>query len=393
MIPKLSDILLGRIAVEITGADIERFLNSCAAKGVAYRGVERLDCDRLRLEVGLEGYFLMRQSAKRAMCRMRVVGKKGLPFWAQRLGRRWGLWAGAAMCAVGFWLLSGFVWTIGIDCHGESITQAQVLELLGRAGLKTGARAGGISSYDIQNSIALMDERVSYVAINLRGTHAQVSVWETKPSVPIIPQDEPCDVVSDKAGVVVALRIRQGSARVKVGDTLMAGDLIATGNMVSAREDRWQVHAIAEADLRIWHNERRRLPEKVKEASQTGEAVVRKAIIIGDRRINLYLIETEPFACYYKKVDKKELMLNEDFRFPLILLTETYIEIETTEVKLEQASAAALVEERMRQTLAIARPEAQVLAIRFELRSKGGAYEGTLQAECIETAGVERAIE
>ncbi len=381
----------GNITVEITGAAIERFMNVCAARGVAFWNVCRIAPDKIRATVRIEGFYAVRRAAKRCMCEIHVVKKTGLPFKARRLEKRWALWGGLIACAAAVYILSSFVWTVTITgC--ETMSQLELMAMLERCGLKTGASVASIDSNMIRNTILSESEILSFLAVNIRGTHAEVTVRERIPTPEVIDNDAPCDVVADKAGIIIALRVRAGSARVKVNETIMPGDLLASGTMVSTQGQKWLVHAAAEADIRTWYVNKRAMPEIVFLPRETGEVTVRRALIIGGRRYNLYLIESEPYACYYKTVEKNPLMLGEGFRFPFALVTETYKEVEAVPQTVNTDTASALLERRMDEELASDRPDARVVSRKFSCGAVSGAIIGVMSAECIETAGIERPI-
>jgi hypothetical protein len=80
--------------------------------------------------------------------------------------------------------------------------------------------------------------------------------------------DEPCDVVADKDGIIESIQIKAGLGMKKAGDTVVQGDILVTGTMVSALDEVRQVHAMADVTLRTWHTLEQVMPTK--ETSETG---------------------------------------------------------------------------------------------------------------------------
>jgi similar to stage IV sporulation protein len=382
----------GQVRVRVVGADVERLMTRCARAGAVFWDVNRSDVDTLTLATGVEGYFLLRRHARRAMCRVRVTGKSGLPFIFQRLSRRWGLIAGGLLAVAIAVFLSGFIWTIHIDGL-TAMPQRELLTMLREAGLAPGTARAGFDGPTVENQVLLKSDKLSFLAINLEGTHAHVVAREAGENPLKLPDETPCDVVSDKAGVVAALRVRQGTAKTRVGETLMPGDVIAGGQMISKLGAVWQVHADAEADLRVWRTLTATIPAAAESAAPTGNQITRRAIVIGTRRINLYMIESAPFPCYDKQVEVSPLTLGDDFRLPLALVTETYTETEAEAAPLSRLEAADLLERALRARLALLAPDAQILSAAFELSEISGALVGTLKTETLEIAGVPRAIQ
>lgn len=382
------NFLRGSVRIEVRGAGIERFLNICAANGIAFWGVQRIAGDCIEASVHIGGFFALRPYARRAMCRIHVVGKRGAPFYGRRFRRRHALFLGAVLCAGLLYLLSGFIWTIGIEgC--ETMTQAELMTLLAQNGLRVGARTSGIDVGEVRNAVLEQTDRLSYLAVNLRGSHAQVIVRERGVEREEIDQSVPCDVLADKSGVIEKLIVRSGAAATEVGKTVEAGDLLAAGTMVSQQGDVRLVHADAEATLRTWRTVRLALPESIDGVVETGAKKTRHALIIGSKRINLYFVESEPFACYDKQVEKKSLSVSENLLFPLALVTETYTELERRPLELSEEKCAETLHERLRDMLRRQAADAAVSEQDYQFEKKAGYWLATLRAECLEHCGVQ----
>ena len=269
------------------------------------------------------------------------------------------------------------------------MTQAEVMTLLEQNGLYIGARTSGINAGAVRNALLEQTDRLSYLAVNLHGSHAQVIVREHGVVREELDIDTPCDVVADKTGVIDSLIVRSGTAMTEVGKTVEAGELLASGTMLSQQGETWLVHADAEATLRTWRTVQLALSDQIDAAVPTGEIKTRHALIIGSKRLNLYLVESAPFACYDKKVEKKSLSVSENLRFPLTLVTETYIELERAPLELSEEKCAETLHERLLDMLERQAADAAVTELDYRFEKKDGRLVATLQAECLERCGVQ----
>ncbi|MEA5039479.1 MAG: sporulation protein YqfD [Clostridiaceae bacterium] len=385
MLLKLRNALRGSVRVEVRGPAPERFLNLCAARGTAFWDVCRTEEECLTASVTVPGYFLLCRSARSGPCRVRAVAKRGLPFTARKLTRRRALLVCVILCAAAVWYLSGFIWTIGISgC--ETVPERQVLLLLRQAGLFTGARSDGIRSRNVRDFLLTSDERLAYVTVNVTGCHADVVVTERRDTPE--PEDEtPCNVVSDKAGIVLRLRVMAGKALTKVGETLLPGDIIATGAMESSQGERWNVAARAEVDLLTWRTAEAKVTSAAVEKSYTGRVQIRRYLLLGTRRFPLEIVEKEPFRWYDKQIEQKNMPLRTDFRFSVALITETLREYVPVSASPEAADLQDVLKERMERQLTLTLKSGEIRKTTFTL-TFDGCWTGRLESECVETAGI-----
>lgn len=388
MLMQCVNFVRGSVRIAICGAGLERFLNICAANGIAFWGVRRISEERMEASVRISGFFALRPFARRCMCRIRVLGKYGAPFYGKRARRRYTLLAGMLVCGILLYVMSGFVWTIGIEgC--SSVTPAEVLALLEQNGLGVGTRAGAVDVHKLQNTVLEKDARLSYLVINIKGSHAQIMVRERENTEGAIEGDEPCDVVADKTGVVEKLIVRSGKAETEVGKTLQDGDLIASGTMVSQQGETWLVQADAEAQIRTWPTVRLALSDSLDEAVETGRQTTRWAVVIGTKRFNLYPVESAPYACYDKKVEKKTLSVSENLRFPLTLVSETYIELERRPLSVSEERCSETLHARLLDMLTRQAGCLSVTELGYTFERQEGRWLAVLEAECLERCGVQ----
>ena len=391
MLKKVYNHLRGSVQVDVYGAAIERFLNICAIHGVSFWDVRCVDAAHFTAWVSADGYFALHPYARNTGCSVRVHQKRGVPFAAKTVTRRWALCLGLLVCAATVWFLSGFVWTIEVrGC--ENLSQRDVLELLDSEGLKTGARRRDVHLRELRNNVMLKTDKLSYLTVNFQGTHAVIQVWErrnqeTKPEKPA-----PCEVVSELTGIVTAVRVRTGQARTKVGDTLQPGDLIATGVIVN-ENDETQVtllHAEAEADLRTWYTLKTVVPAELQMLASDGAVQNTNSLQLGQRRFPLGIIEKNGFSWYDKQINIQYLQMQEHFRWPIVWFTGQTRRCKAENVQINREKLSDVLEQRMIQQLMAQKTGATLVQTSFSLtENDAGAWLGILEAELMETTGLE----
>lgn len=391
MLKKLYNHLRGSLQIDIYGAAIERFLNICAIHGVSFWDVRCVDAAHFTAWVSVGGYFALRPYARNTGCRVRMRRKRGAPFTAKKLVRRWMLCLGGVLCAATVWYLSGMVWTIEVrGC--ERMSQREVLELLAEEGLKTGARRSGFQKRELRNNVILKTDKLSYLTVNFRGTHAIVEVQERRNMETMPEKQAPCDVVSGLTGIVTDVRVRTGLATVKVGDTLQPGELIATGVIVN-QNDETQVtllHAEAEVDLRTWYTRKTAVPAELQQLLPDGVIGNERFMQLGDRRFPFGMVEKNGFSWYDKQIKIQYLQLQEYFRWPVAWITGRTHRCALFDAVIDREKLASVLEQRMKEQLRAEKPDATLVKTNFSLeQSPSGAWLGILEAELVETTGLD----
>ncbi len=388
----LYNALRGTVQIQITGGWPERFLSSCAQAGIALWDSKYISADSFTAWVSAADYFRLRTHAKRTMTRLRILKKKGIPFAAHRLMRRKALWITGLVCLLGIWYLSGFVWSISVTgC--QQVSQREVLELLAENGLRFGTRVRSVDGDLLRNDVLLDTDKLSYLVVNVHGTHAEIKVTERSPTPDLEALAAPCDVVADGTGIIQALRVLQGTALVKVGDVVMEGDRLASGIIQDAQGGVTRVHALAEADILTRRVIKTAVPGGAALYTRTGTRQARRYLVLGSCKIPLNIIEKDAFACYDKILETKSLVLRKDFQFDLAIATEIQHECSTMPAEIDVVALSEALQRRMEENYAAAYPTARVQRSSFRMEEQNGAYVGILELETIETIGVMAPLE
>ena len=395
MMMRVRNFLRGSLQIDIRGAAVERFLNLCAIHGVAFWDMRSLDIDHFTAWVSVGGYAALRPYARKTGCRVRVCRKTGAPFLAKNFARRWALWLGGLLCIAAIYYLSGFVWTIQVQGCDQT-TEEEILHLMEQVGLKTGIRRSDCDLREMRNDVMTMTDKLSYFTVNFKGTQAIIEVWERENPAEKPEQQPPCDVVSDLTGIVLRLRVRTGTAAVKIGDTLQPGDLIASGTIVNENDETQitHLHAEAEADVRTWYTIRTVVPKELQ--TLTAETQVRDQLyfLLGERRFHLGIIENSTVSWYDKQIKTHYLHLQENFRWPIGLERQQVTLCRAEEASVDPALLAERLKTRMLDRLLTSKPDAELVQADFTLeQSPQGAWLGVLKVELVETTGQEVPIE
>lgn len=209
--------ILGYATISVEGYFIERFINICISKGIFLWNVKRKKSSFLFTNIAIKDFKKIRQIAKTTKCHVKIEKKKGLPFLLHRYKKRKifiGLLVMMILVIIG---LSNFIWNIEI-IGNETILPEELLSQINDYGLKTGMLKAKVNTKEVISNIRLHRDDVAWIGIKLIGTNAIVEIVEADKKPEIIKEDEYCNIISDKDGVITKVNVQNGTALVKIGD-------------------------------------------------------------------------------------------------------------------------------------------------------------------------------
>lgn len=391
MIGKLLHWCRGFVRLEVQGAALERFVNICRVHGVRLWEIERPSPDLLRVSMEKGDWALIGPMTHRTMCTAEVLWEDGMKRSLAPLRRRYCLVAAALLCVTLCWLSGQFLWVIRIEGCSR-ISQRELYDQLRSVGLTPGMPMAAIDERAIRGELMTLRDDLTFLTINLRGTVAEVTVTEKDPERQMGEAGQPCDIYADKAGIVEDLQVLDGTAIVKIGDTVIPGDLLVSGTMTSTQGETRQVESKANITLRTWRTVETGLHPQIYGTIETGETFSRWSLIIGSRRFELPCIEKNNYACYYKTMETTAVSLGEGYFFPLTLVREIWHECTAAPLDLSREACGELLHTSCRTLLDGQCVEGGVTETAYELIFEENRIVGRLQAECLEETGTKTPI-
>lgn len=209
--------LLGYATISVEGYFIERFINICISKNIFLWNMKRKKSSFLFTNIAIKDFKKIRQIAKTTKCHIKIEKKKGLPFLLHRYKKRKIFIVLLITMMVAIISLSNFVWNIEII--GENnISKEELLQQLNEYGLKTGMLKNKVNTKEIINNIRLNRDDIAWVGMKMIGTNVIVEVVESDKKPEMIDENEYCNIVSNKEGMITKINVQNGTALVKVGD-------------------------------------------------------------------------------------------------------------------------------------------------------------------------------
>ena len=329
--------IIGYIRISIEGYYIERFINICGNEKITIWNLKRNKNVKLELNIGIKDLKKVAKIAKQTKCKIKIIKKKGLPFLFNRYRKRKLFFVFLLVIIIGLGISSNFVWNIQIVEEDKESIENLYQDVV-ESGLEIGKMKSKINTKDIINKVRLKRNDIAWMGIELKGTNAIVKVVKATAKLEIVDDNEYCNIVSDKKGIITKINAQNGTIAVKVGDTVNVGTTLINGWMEGKYTGLRYVHAKGEIQAKVWHTKNKKILYNATEKTETGNIENKYQIKINNFEINLSK-RLSKFKIYDTIVLENKFKIFSDFYLPisLVKITNKEIKEEQKNYNVEQA--------------------------------------------------------
>ena len=386
MMSHVVNLLKGEVTGRVESGFPERVLNLCAEYGVAFWDLRWESPVAFTFTLARRDWKRLRRLSKRVDCDLTAVSWKGTPFFLGRMRRRYALWVTLALGLAALVYSSFFIWDFQVEgC--ETVSPQEILRALERHGVGFGTYGYAVDSPELRNLLLLEMPQLSYIAVNVKGCRAYVQVRERVPAPEIVSQREPGNTVAAKDALVTAIQPWDGEKQVLPGTTVREGQLLISGVVQNDFGGVRYLRGMGKVYGRTWYTLQCRVPLTKQVKTYTGDEKVRRAVLIGKKRINFYFSSSIPGDTYDKIVSQDKWTLPGDVALPVTMVTERLRPYTLTERERAQEEAVILAEKVLSARLEDAMEEGEVLDRDVTWQTEGDTLLVTLSAECLEQIG------
>lgn len=382
----------GYVRVAVRGVHPERVLNACAEAGIPVQEAEPAEDYLLRVTVPERRFARVRELAEHCQCTAEAEARGGAPKLLRRARRHRLLLGLLAVCIAAVLASSLFVWDVEVTGN-ETVSTGTILRELEAYGVKPGSYWPRFSNDLIRNHMILKIPELQWLAVQIRGSCAEVVVREKTPKPEVVDNDAPVSLYAGASGFILDMEVLGGEARVAPGDLVTEGDLLVSGAMTDLGGGIRPAHALGSIRARTLYELTAQQPLSRTVKTQSGRAKSRWALVAGKKRINFYqssgISDTECDKIYFEYA----FSIPGVFRLPVSLVREQVQPFETEEISVSQDAARAALEQALMQQLqARIGEDGAIVSSAFTAAERDGALIVTLRAECEQEIGVSRDI-
>lgn len=337
----LKNYLLGYVRIIIEGYFIERLMNLCSNKGILLWNSKRKKATLLEVNISIKDFRQITKLAKQAKCKVSIKQKKGLPFTFNRYRKRKIFFFSLILIIVTIISLSNFIWNIEV-VGNEKIDKEEIIQTLKKEGLEIGKIKNKIDTKEIINKMRLDRNDLAWIGIDIRGTNAIVKIVEADKKPDIIKEDEYCNIVATKAGIIEKVNAINGTPLVKKGDVIKEGTPVIGGWLEGKYTGTRYVHANGSVQAKVWYTQNEKIELNQVVSRKTENEETKYSVRINNFTINFYKTLSK-FKKYDTIEQNKKIKLFSDFYLPIEIIEKSNYELveETITYTKEQAKQKA----------------------------------------------------
>ena len=340
LIKIIFNYIIGYIRISIEGYYIERFINICRNEKITIWNLKRDKNVKLELNIAIKDLKRVAKIAKQTKCKMKITRKKGLPFIFNKYKKRKLFFVFLIVIIIILAISSNFIWNIQIIEEDKQNIQNLYQDVVD-SGLQIGTMKAKINTKDIINKIRLKRDDIAWIGIELKGTNAIVRTVKATAKPDIVNDEDYCNIVSDKQGIITKISAQNGTIAVKVGDTVNVGTTLINGWMEGKYTGIRYVHAKGEIQAKVWHTKSKKIQYNTTERTETGNIENKYQIKINNFKINLSK-RLSKFKIYDTIVEENKFKIFSDFYLPISLIKTTNKEVKEEQKKYEIEEAKNL---------------------------------------------------
>lgn len=322
--------ILGYVNIVVEGFFIERFINTCISKKIFFWNTNRMKSTAFSANIGVRNYKEVVKIAKKCQCKIRITNKKGIPFLLNKYRKRKIFVVTLGIIILGIITIFNFIWNIEIKGVDE-IKQREIMEFIQNEGIDIGKYKNNIDLQSLINKIRIQRDDIAWVGMEIKGTNLIVDVVEADKKPEIINEDEYCNVVADKDGIIVKVKAQNGTPAVEEGTTVKKGDILIQGWLEGKHTENRYVHAEGEVMAKVWYSEKEKVYYKQNYENKTGNHEKKYTLNVNNFKINFFKTLSN-FENYDTIRTIKKLKITSNFYLPVEIIVDENFEKQNNEI-------------------------------------------------------------
>lgn len=316
----------GTIKIEIQSLIPERFINLLWNNNVHIKNITKMNITTLIMDINLGDYAKIEEIAKKTDTKIKIIGRKGFSFFLLRLRKQLTLWGGIVIFIFGLYFLSNFIWSIEITTD-KTITPYEIRQKLYSYGIRPGIAKKKINVYSLEDKMTKDNDDIMWFRARIEGAKLKITVVERVRPPVIGDERNNGNIVANMDGEIMRIYTTSGTAVVKPGDIVKAGQVLIKGEQ-GKQGNTYLVHASGSVIAKTFYEHFREVEIKGLKNVRTGQKIENTYIIFMGHKI--YLKKSLNRFANYDKIEDNNRLLKKEVYFetksePFSLETEKVV--------------------------------------------------------------------
>ena len=282
------------------------------------------------MNIGISEFRKVKKIARKTSCKVKIERKRGIPFILNKYKKRKIFLIALILIAIFIVFISKFIWNIEV-VGNENIESETILDSLEECGLKVGEYKNNIDTKKIINELRLKREDLAWVGISIKGTNAIVNIAEAHKKPDIVNENEYCNIVACKDGIIEKISAKNGTIQVEQGEVVKKGTILIGGWIEGKYTGVRYVHSSGETIARVCYSQKEKINLKNTIKEKTGNVETKFGISINNFQINFYK-RLSKFENYDTMYTRTKVKIFSDFYIPVELIKYNNYETKKKEV-------------------------------------------------------------
>lgn len=157
-----------------------------------------------------------------------ITGSSGVKSYVNVIKNNFLIYVFAFVLIISCVILNGFVWHIDIYCDNDVDLVQQANAILSSYNVKVGAPSSRVNLDNLESKLVYQLENVVFAVVKLNGGRLSVMLYIQEDS-PTLEYSVVDDLVAVSDAIIERIVVISGTAQVKVGDAVIAGQILIKG--------------------------------------------------------------------------------------------------------------------------------------------------------------------
>ena len=244
----------GYVCIILHGRQVNRFINLCSKNGIHLWRISYDVEHAMHAHIRLKDFFYIKPYLRKTKTHMRVLSRRGFPFWCHRHPKMKWFLVCLVCCFVMFLYSFNFIWTIEITGNSR-ISDYELENYLSGQQIMVGTKRQEIDCPSLEYQLRENFDHLGWVSVSIQHTKLCIEIKESlyDPYEFEIIDGNEYDLIANKDAEIFSIITRSGTALVKTGQQVKAGEVLVKG-ICDIFDDAGAVKdtLLLKADATIW---------------------------------------------------------------------------------------------------------------------------------------------